>query len=524
MNSDIFPAPVARPSRSTFKTLCLGGLLLLAAGCTHVPFEKNLTPSSATDIEGSSKVTRIAHQETLESGGKSTLVPLVSGNDALGARLRLIEAAEHTLDIQYFLIKPDLAGGIFSRTLIEAAERGVRVRFLLDDVFTTATDSQIALLNDHENIHVRLFNPLSRNSTKGMNFLLDFNRVNRRMHNKSLTADNAASIVGGRNIADEYFQINSDAEFADFDMFVMGPVTKDIGKSFDVFWNDPRSVPMENIQELELEGNTASLQQDLRGRADQAERDVYAKAKNSEFLNQVFSGKIQPLHGDAQVVTDLPQKTRNTVKEGPQTLADELKQKILSTQSDVILMSPYFVPRPSDIAMFKALSRAGRRVVILTNSLAATNHAYVHGGYAPSRKGLLEAGVELYEIRADSLQALGQLPSDSEVVLTMHTKAAVFDAKQLFVGSMNYDPRSIEINTEFGLFIDSPELGKLFQKGVLQYIETHAYKLSLDDKGNILWTFVTPDGIEVETSEPGASFSKKAIANITRFLPVKGQL
>ncbi|MEY8097686.1 phospholipase D family protein [Falsihalocynthiibacter sp. S25ZX9] len=524
MKSDIFTAPVPSAPCSNVMSLCLGCLLLLVAGCTHVPFEKNHTPTSATDILGSSRVTRVATQETLESGGKTTLIPLVSGNDALGARLRLIEAAEHTLDIQYFLIKPDLAGGIFARALIDAAERGVRVRFLLDDVFTSATDDEIALLNDHENIEMRLFNPLSRNATKGANFLLDFNRVNRRMHNKTLTADNAASIVGGRNIADEYFEINSDAEFADFDIFVMGPVTKDIAKSFDVYWNDPHSVPMENFQELGLKVDKESLQQDLRGRADQAEKDLYAKAMSSEFLAQVLDGTIQPLRGDAWVVTDTPQKTRNAVKVGPRTLSDELKQQILSAKSDVILMSPYFVPRPSDLAMFKALSRAGRRVVILTNSLAATNHAYVHGGYAPSRKGLLEAGVELYEIRADALQALGQLPPDSDVVLTMHTKAAVFDATTLFVGSLNYDPRSIEINTEFGMFIDSPELAKRFQTGVLKYIETHAYKLSLDPKGNILWTIATPQGIDVETSEPGASFSKKTIANITKFLPVKGQL
>ena len=215
------------------------------ASCTHVPFNFSKTASYANTLPKRSTAYIKAEKLTRAHAGKSAFIPLVEGNDALGARLKLIEAAEHSIDAQYFLIKPDSAGALFSLALINAADRGVRVRLLVDDVFTTTDDEQIAYLSSYDNIEVRIFNPLSRNSTKTMNFVLDFKRVNRRMHNKSLTIDNAMSIVGGRNIADEYYQINTNSEFADFDLFCAGPVARKITAAFDIFWNDPLAVPIE---------------------------------------------------------------------------------------------------------------------------------------------------------------------------------------------------------------------------------------------------------------------------------------
>ncbi|WP_380053003.1 phospholipase D family protein [Falsihalocynthiibacter sp. SS001] len=522
------PKDPAKPSRESLtksvKLALMVSAIGLAASCTYVPYDTNRSYSAATDVPAKGSIATTVNEITRANGGRSTFIPLVSGTDALSARLRLIEQAERTLDIQYFLIKPDLAGGLFSRALIQAAERGVRVRFLLDDVFTTATDRQIALLNSHENIEIRLFNPLSRGSTKAMNFFLDFNRVNRRMHNKSLTVDNSATIFGGRNIADEYFQINTQAEFADLDFFAAGPVAKDIAASFDMFWNDSRAVSMSGIVKDAPDVDFSAARRELEIRAEEAAKDVYSTASTSLFLQSIRNGDIPTTHGHARVVSDRPIKLKMAPNDGPQDLADALKKAMWNVERDFILMTPYFVPRPDDVAMLKQIRARGKRVRILTNSLASTNHATVHGGYAPARKELLRAGVELYEIRADALQAVGELPKDSDIVLTLHTKAAVFDGEQMFVGSLNYDPRSIEINTELGVFMDAPELAANFKTGVENYIRQHAYRLSLDENGEIIWTFEAGNVKEIRRNDPGATFGKRLVSGITRILPFKGQL
>lgn len=506
------------------RNLVLAGTVLAITACTYVPTESDRRTSYATDFARTGSIAQSSDQLARQHGGKSSYIPLFSGTDALGARLRMIEAAEKTIDIQYFLIKPDHAGSLFTRAIRDAADRGVRIRMLMDDVFTTATDRQFAYLEQHENIEVRLYNPLSRNSAKSVNFLLDFGRVNRRMHNKSMTVDRGMSIMGGRNIADEYFQIDSNAEFADLDIFVAGPITEEISKSFDIFWNDKRAVSMRAF----VEANSHQFQ-DLSAaavdeKADRAEETIYKNAVNSTFLKNVTSGAVPPIIGSARIVSDMPEKLGVKPKNSPQRLADEIKREMRATKSNVFLLTPYFVPRDNDVKMFKEIRASGRRVQILTNSLASTNHSYVHGGYAPVRKELLRAGVELYEIRADALQANGELPKDSKVHLTMHTKAAIFDDHTMFIGSLNFDPRSIEINTELGLFLNSTELAQDALEGIDQFVQNYAYTLSLDSNGKIVWSTNTPAGKEVENSEPGAGFMRRLVSGLVSILPVKGQL
>lgn len=510
--------------RRYLRRFSAAGLVLVAAACTNVPTYSNRTDTYATDIQHASLASTTADELTRRNGGQSSFVPLFSGIDALGARLRLIERAEHTIDAQYFLIKPDHAGSLFKQALLDAADRGVRVRFLLDDVFTTSTDRQFAVLERHENIEIRLFNPLSRNSAKAVNFLFDFGRVNRRMHNKSLTIDGSMSIMGGRNIADEYFQINTDAEFADLDIFAVGPITDEISKSFDIFWNDKRAVSMRAFMDEYKAYYQDAPESQIDERAAIAEQTIYREAVDSTFLKNLRTGVITPVVGRSRIVSDIPTKLAVKPKNSPQFLADEIKQEMRNAKSNIVLITPYFVPREDDVEMFKEIRASGRRVQILTNSLAATNHSYVHGGYAPVRKELLRAGVELYEVRVDALQANGELPKDSEISLTMHTKAAIFDNRTIFIGSLNYDPRSIEINTEIGLFLDVPELARQFDSGIESFIAEYTYTLSLDSDGDIVWRATTPEGPEVETSEPGASFMRRLVAGVTAFLPVKGQL
>ncbi|CTQ52949.1 Major cardiolipin synthase ClsA [Roseibium album] len=514
-------------SSGTFRRFSVALVFVIGftlASCTHVPFNFPKTASYASTLPKRSTTFIEAEELIRGHGGKSAFIPLVEGNDALGARLKLIEAAEHSIDAQYFLIKPDSAGSLFSLALINAAERGVRVRLLVDDVFTTANDEQLAYLSSYDNIEVRIFNPLSRNSTKAMNFVLDFGRVNRRMHNKSLTIDNAMSIVGGRNIAEEYFQINTNAEFADFDLFCAGPVARKITAAFDIFWNDPLAVPIEAFVSMPTEIKRQDTRARIEEKTRQATLGVYQRAINSRYLRDISAGKVQLDYANVQVVTDDPDKLRTPVRDGERLVADAIRREMEHATSEVTIITPYFVPRKEGVKFYKTLSARGVRVRVITNSLASTNHAYVHGGYAPYRKELLKAGVELYEVRADAPEVLGEVLSGSDIKLTMHSKAALFDRKRMFVGSLNFDPRSIEINTELGLIIADRRMVSKIAGSLEKGLRDYTYRVELGEDGKLTWTYSGAGLSEVLVSEPGAGIVSKTVSWITRVLPVEGQL
>jgi len=488
--------------------------MLLVAACTSVPFDY---PKSESLAVAPSDETRLGQQAAAwraqNKPGMSGFYPLFEGNDALGARLRLIERAGKTIDAQYFLIKGDLAGSLFAGKLLRAADRGVRVRFLVDDVFTTGLDEELALLNSHANVEVRLFNPVSRQGFQSLNFLADFRRANRRMHNKSFTVDNVVTIVGGRNIADEYFQIGTEADFADFEVIGIGPVAAQVSKTFDIFWNSARAVPMEAFGRRVDAAQLDTLRQSMERYIAEADDGIYGRAVNSPFFDDLVAGRIEPIPSVAHVVTDRPEKLKVPIG-GGQTLAGVLRRLIDEAEREVIFLTPNFVPRDAGVALLSEARARGVRVVILTNSLASTNHPVVHSGYAPYRRALLEAGVELYEVKVD---AGGPLP------LTMHTKAAVFDREVLFVGSLNLDPRSIDINTEMGVFLDSPGIGDRFAKIVDAATRRFTYRVVLDD-GALEWRYEDGAAPLVRTYEPDASFGRNFVADFARLLPIEDQL
>jgi putative cardiolipin synthase len=507
---------------SKISTLIL--VLLACAGCTHVPFDVQRDVTSAADVPDFRKMHDAAMAIEKANGGLNSIAPLPDGNDALGLRLRMIEEAQHSLDLQYFLIKPDHAGALISSKLLEAADRGVRVRFLLDDAFTTARDEQLSLIDHHPNIEIRIFNPLSRNTAGAMNYVLDFQRVNRRMHNKSFVADNAMAIIGGRNIADEYFQIDTSSVFADFEMVVVGPAVRDIAATFDVFWNDQASVPISalvakrNAQEFDsFKIQTAVL-------SSKAAVEIYDRAVNSTYLKDLQAGRIDIQRAEVRVVTDRPEKTRVPVKGGKRVVGEALYQAMARAQKEVIVITPYFVPEDYGARFFEQLAQSGVRVRIVTNSLSATNHAYVHGGYYRHRQSLLAAGVELYEVRADAPRIMGLVDGGSDIKLTMHTKAAVIDRDYVFVGSMNIDPRSIKINTELGLFFDMKGVEPNWLDDVQASIVDFTFRLHLDDDGDVEWVYSGTVQEETFNSEPGASGWSKFVAWMARVLPIEGQL
>lgn len=502
----------------------LGSIVFGVTYCSQVPFDAARTASVHDDVQQSGDIVEVSHRLAEDFDGQSAYYPLVNGNDALGARLRLIERADSTIDAQYFMMKPDHAGSIFAAELIDAADRGVRVRFLLDDVFTTVPDDQLAYIDAHENIELRLLNPLSRRTIKPLNFLFDFSRVNRRMHNKSLTVDGAISIIGGRNIADEYFQINTDAEFADFDLIAVGPAADEIGEAFDLFWNDPLTVPMSALAIYTDEDDLEDAEVEIEEAAEIAIEAIYLKAISSTYIARIEAGEVAPMIAPSRLVTDIPDKLRTPVHRSPRLVADEMRAQMAASQSEVLIFTPYMVPREEDVDFYAELEARGVDVRVVTNSLASTNHAYVHGGYAQWRKPMLRSGVELFEIRADAPQVLGQVPIDSDIKLTMHTKVASFDRQRMFAGSYNFDPRSVEINTEIGLFLNAPEVAEGFTREIEEDLHDYTFAVTLDSDDNLVWTYTGQGQHEVFTSEPGATLWERFQAGVTRILPIKGQL
>ena len=478
---------------------------LLLAGCASAPLDYPKSESTAITTTEDTFLARQSLEWRKEATDRDAFYPLTQGLDAFGMRLTLIAKAERTIDAQYFMMKPDSAGLVFVAELLKAADRGVRVRLLLDDIFTTVDDSVFILLNEHSNVEMRLFNPISRKGVYAFNYLGHFSLANRRMHNKSFTVDNQVSVVGGRNIAEEYFQLEEGGEFIDFDSLATGPIVRQISASFDTYWNHQLAIPMDAFYD---EVDTAELES-LRDRMTKAMADegdsVYAKAIHSPLLQTMVDGVVPPFVADARMIVDDPQKLLEEVSQEQKIVATEIAKAMLDAEKEILIFTPYFIPGKRGIEIIEEIRSKGVRVVLLTNSLATNNHTSVHSAYASYRKRVLNAGVELWEARATAANRVLEDGTMESRHLTLHTKGIILDRRYVFVGSLNLDPRSIDINTEMGVMIDSEPLGRQLAENALAKIPGFAYRLKLDDKGNIRW-YATIDGREVvETKEPDTS-------------------
>jgi putative cardiolipin synthase len=495
-------------------------LLLLIAGCASLPTDvPRMESHTLTDTADTALGRGVAAwSETQE--GKSGFYPLPTGLDALGARLALIDHAERSIDTQYFLIKKDSAGLIFGGKLVEAADRGVRVRFLLDDVFTTARDEDLLLLDYHPNVEVRLFNPVARGGIHAVNFLKDFERANRRMHNKSFTVDNQVTVVGGRNIAEEYFQLKTDSEFVDFDMLAFGPVAAGVSESFDRYWNHPLSYPISAFKRGI--GSYDALREELLLAVNSIGRDIYLRSIDTPLVKDMLDRKAMFYPADAEVITDDPDKLLNEISQDQKILVTRLAEVVAGAESEVIVINPYFIPRDTGLGFWDSVVDKGVQVTVLTNSLASTNHVAVHSSYSGYRKRLLQAGVDLYEARANATPVD---PDNGEKLdsLTLHTKLVAIDGRYLFVGSLNLDPRAIDINTEMGVLIDAPEMVAPMMERFRARLPGFSYKLGLDDKGRLEWHGLVDGTPVVETSEPLASGWLRFSAWLQKIAP-EGQL
>jgi putative cardiolipin synthase len=506
--------------RITRRAISIKILLLLAVGgCASGPIDYPREFSEAVSGTEDTFLGREVAEFLVEHPGKSGFYPLSRGIDALGARLSLMDQAERTIDAQYFLMKSDEAGLIFAGKMLEAADRGVRVRFLLDDIFTNVDDRGLLLLDEHPNIEVRLFNPIARSGIYYLNYLGDFKRANRRMHNKSFIVDNQMVVVGGRNIAAEYFELEDDKVFVDFDMLGVGPVAPDISITFDRFWNHELSVPVAAFADRHSDTQLAATRERIEKAVEQAGASAYQAAIDSRLIRDLQDELVALYPATATVVTDDPDKLQHKASGEFRVLVNAVTKALQNAKSEVIIVTPYMIPGEGGMGLLKELTGRGIRVVVFTNSLASTNHVAVHGGYSRYRKPMLHAGVELYEARANAGQDAGESGEDEFEALTLHTKGIVIDRRITFIGSLNVDPRSVDINTEMGVLIESEELGELLSSALDSRLSAISYKVELDEKEKLRWR-ATIDGTEVvETSEPLSSRWRRFKAYMSKILP-----
>ena len=520
--------------------LILGAAFALSA-CASLPVDYPRTTSSAIQGTDAAILGRGIAPLTAAHPGQSGLYPLQYGMEAFVARLVLAEAAEKSLDVQYYIWHGDQTGRLLVDRLLRAADRGVRVRLLLDDLGTAADDADLLALDAHPNVEVRLFNPVVLRSARTLGMLVDFRRINRRMHNKSFTADNQATIVGGRNVGDEYFEARSDLDFGDLDVMAVGPVVPEVSDAFDLYWNSSAVFPVTALTKKRLTPESLTqARAALTAFAESMNDSPYAEAlRQSQLADELRAGEVPLFWGRAWLVHDDPAKIAADPEDTTTMLLPRLKPVVEQTQSELLVVSPYFVPGEVGVEWFQGLRARGIKVRILTNSLASTDVGAVHAGYARYREALLRAGVELYEVKPgasvrakdkEDVSGKAGLPGSSRA--SLHAKAFAFDRRTVFIGSLNLDPRSVKLNTEIGVVFESPELAQLFAAGLERGFEENAWRLELKPPASqpesppsrIEWVTLE-NGHEVRlTSEPEVSAWRRMSVWFLSLLPIEEQL
>ncbi len=491
-------------------------LALLLAGCASLPPVER-TPSSALAATHDTSLGRAVAPRVQAQAGKNGIHPLPIPSDAFAARALLAGAAERSLDAQYYLWHDDRTGSFLLETLRQAADRGVRVRLLLDDQNTRGLDERIAALDAHPNIEVRLYNPFLRRDARAADFVFDFARVNRRMHNKAFVADNEVAIVGGRNIADEYFGAGGGVVFADLDVIVVGPAVREVSREFDTYWNSASAYPAGIILPA-TDGAAASPASPADPQSVQ-----YANAvRDTPLLRQLLAGELAFEWTDVTVLYDDPGKTLDATGRTDALLLTQLLSVMGRPAKSFDLISPYFVPGEEGTEALVELARRGVTVRILTNSLASTDVVPVHAGYAKRRRDLLGAGVQLYELKSSaarddpSEKAKFGISSSS----SLHAKTFATDRARIFVGSFNFDPRSARLNTEMGLVIESPVLAQRLAEQFDTVIPLLAYEVRVSVNGDLEWIDRSATGATSYAEEPGATPTIRAWIRLLSVLPI----
>ena len=524
-------------SESRSKIHCLiviSIMFLLLGGCARLPENSGRTTSFAYSQPEETTIGKNWEKSFQEHPGDSAYYLLSNGHDALVARLMLAARADHTIDAQYYLLHKDKVGGLFLDQLYKAADRGVRVRLLLDDMGLEGRDFHGAVMDAHANIEVRIFNPFGRNTSRTIQFVTGFGKQTRRAHNKSFTIDNIATILGGRNIGDEYFIADRELDFYDLDVLAVGPVVPEASGSFDQFWNHELSYPVSSLVEQiptpeEVQKIKAEFDEFI---SDQQQTEYLERLKNSKFAQNLGSGTQKFIWGPGKIVGDDPQKLSTDIEDETYHLSEELVPYLNEVNNELLISSPYFIPGKSGLAYVEKLRERGVSITVLTNSLASTDVPIVHSAYANYRRQLLKLGVNVYELNVNLTKENKKFrkknPAFYQSMSSLHAKAMIIDRSVVFIGSLNLDPRSVVQNTEIGIVLESTEIADSLSSFFDNTIDSVAFRLELrtDDDGfeYIVWHGLEDGEKKVFLSEPHTSFWERFTMGFLRLMPAESQL
>jgi len=471
--------------------------------------------------------------------GKSAFYPLSRPTDAFAARLFLIDNATTSLNVQYYIYEDDRIGKVFAAHLLMAAQRGVKVRILIDDLSTSGKDEEWERLAIHPNIELRLFNPNKlRTSFRNIALLFDVNRLGRRMHNKSLIADGSAAIIGGRNIGDVYFSSSKETLFLDYDVLVTGKVVPDISEQFDIYWNSKEAVPSKDIFAYNDPKLNLAVKKDLENELKAFRNSAIGESiSNSDFNKKIAQNDLQLIVADrTDFYYDHPSKVSTDVNDNSTHISSQISKDLRNIENDLLIISPYFIPSEQMMERLKTLRKSGVSITVITNSLASTDVFLVYGGYKNYIKALVEMGVDLYEIKPHSFKKFFKTQEWAQHKnLSLHTKMMILDRKRMGIGSANMDPRSDKLNTEIFMVVSSAKLANEQREIINQLVNLeNLYKLSWgryptefeDDliQHGPIWHTIEEGKEEIYYTPPQAGVFKKLGTDISSILPIKGYL
>ena len=513
--------------------------------CASLPTDYEEKPSYAITDTGQTTVGKKA-AEILGDDPDQTVAYLVNeGTEAFLARMVMLVEAERSIDVQYFIWHADLIGKLLFNGMLQAADRGVRVRILLDDLNVDAEiESMIYAMDQHENIEVHLFNPFAARDLRIVDFVTDAFRANRRMHNKSFTVDNQLTIIGGRNIGNEYFSADENSNFKDIDVFALGPVVAKVSKQFDIYWNSKAVYPVsafdhneatrENLDKLKKQlASFAEEQTDSKYHLDIKDTNMYQRLKGATATTK--SAKL--FRGDVIVVYDDPEKGMGKTEDEIVFLKSLVRPHVTAIERSFELVSPYFVPGDKGTEYLVRMVKKGIKVRVITNSLSSTDGIMAQSGYARKRIELLKGGVELYELKSDvKTDASRSLRRGAKAKSGLHAKTYIFDREEVFIGSFNFDQRSANINSEVGVIYQIPEMARYIAESAFDTaVDEYTYRVELvieheDIEGidveveKIFWV-ETSDGKEIRhANEPETSGWRRFNENVFSILPIESQL
>jgi len=536
-------------SVSRFYICIYVALAIALAACSVLPTESTLPlgayaarpESVALANPEETKLGKQIEPRAREHAGISGFRLISSGVACFRARMEMAALAEKTLDVQYFAIQSDDTGRLFIEGLLEAADRGVRVRILLDDSNAVGRDAEIGALTAHPNIELRVFNPFSyRGPLEFMRvaeFALNEKRLTYRMHNKLLVVDNELALTGGRNVGDAYFAASQTVEFGDYDLLIAGPMVRQLSGSFDAFWNNKLATPLQNLVVFKpTKERLDAYRESLRNHHAKMDGGTYTRPlSDGGPVANILSGKRPLIWARAEAIYDSPEKAKaESGEQAGKLVRERIERAAKDVRSEFLVASPYLVPGDDGMRLFADLRSRNVRVRVLTNSLQSTDAPITFAAYDRYRVPMLQSGIELFEVRPQlgepNVPGGGSLKSSSTTPFALHAKVFVFDRKQVFVGSMNFDERSRNLNTELGVLLESPELAKEIAERFEAVAQpANSYVLGLGPQGamgkpTLIWRTEENGAAATYDTEPRVDAVRRFKVDALKFLPIESQL